>query len=247
MKYLFLLVSLMFSSNLAAQSEKPSIMVLEFEASAKQIDSAKLLQAKLVSIFSKDKRFTTLDIVDVQKGLELESQKALVSKKCDISSCLAELANAFGADYVLHGRFGTVGSRSVISMQLYDASKTKSVARVDKDAADSGAFLSELETMADELITQEFGIYAPLESDGEREEISSLVWSGGALVAGAGVGALLSGGAALYGESVLRNASSSREAKDAVLPWVVPLEVAALVFVGGGALGAGLLLVGVSE
>lgn len=77
---------------------------------------------------------------DLRQMLKAEQQKLLLG--CDDESCMAELAGALGADWLVGGSLGKLDDVYVLSLQLIDAHQAKVTARVSqtigrlKDAPD---------------------------------------------------------------------------------------------------------------
>ena len=242
LSWVFAFCFLLLSSSVSAQV--PSVMVLQFESQSEQ-SSAELMQSKTVSILLQDPRFRTVDLLDVKKSLDLESQKALFDKECNKDKCFAELASAYGADYVVHGKLGKIGTRSVLAMQLFDAKKGKSVGRVDKDSDDTGLLFAELEAICGELMGAEFGDKVVVDVD-EPGKGKGLLWVGGAMAAVGGAAALGSGIVLLSSNSILDNPETVTKEKDAAffnakISEVVLVGSVVVVLVGVGVLGYGLM------
>jgi TolB-like protein len=71
-----------------------------------------------------------LDVVsqaDIMTMLGYEKQRRMLG--CSDDACLAELGGALGADYVLSGQVGQIGSRHHLSVQLLDARRGKVIGR----------------------------------------------------------------------------------------------------------------------
>lgn len=71
-----------------------------------------------------------LDVVsqtDILTMLGYEKQRRMLG--CSDDACLAELGGALGADYVLSGQVGEIGSRHHVSLQLLDARRGKVIAQ----------------------------------------------------------------------------------------------------------------------
>lgn len=228
--------ALFFSFAAFAEDEKLSVAVLNFEADESLETSAALVHSKLVNVLSRDEQLVTIDLDDVKKRLDLEAQKALV-ENCDTSACLSELADAFGADLMVHGRLGKVGTRTVLSMQLYESKDSRSVGRVDRDAKDAGDFLSEIDEMANELFEPRFDIDI-------NSRPSALFWTGGSIgTLGLGVG-IVAGGFAIADELVLSDRASSGQQKKKAEERALVLEVVAVIGVAVAIIGGAMTLGG---
>jgi len=227
-----------------AQSEQLKVMVLEFQGEPKE--SAALLQSKLVSVMQKDQRFTTLDINDINKRIELESQRALFTKDCDVNSCLTEISEAYGARYIVHGRFGRLGSSTILSLQLYDAEKGKSVSRSDRSAKDAGEIFKALEEITDELVSQEFGVLVPLEQKRD-ESLSALSIVGIGVVSVSALAVAVTGVLTGVYESRIQDPQASVEAKEEALVIAPRVEIGLVASTVSLLVGVGILSAGFYE
>ena len=67
---------------------------------------------------------------DVKDMLDVEQQKMLMG--CDQNSCMAELAGAMGANRVIAGMVGRLGSLFVVTLKLIDTQSAEVVARASR-------------------------------------------------------------------------------------------------------------------
>jgi TolB-like protein len=193
-------------------------------------------------------RYEGLDVIssgDMQQALELEGQKAAAGCDEESAACLAELAGALGAQYVVFGSLGRLGKLYILNLNLYDSEKAKSVVR-EKLQADT---LEDLPRRIDATVDKMAVVFA--EKTGavgvtvEEEPPSALFWTG-AIVGGLGLTTGVTFGVlALVGNSIYGSASGTN--KDFWLPFG---QTSTYVAAGGGALavvGGGLLAVGMME
>lgn len=92
---------------------------------------------------------------DVVALLGVEKKKQVLTG-CSDSGCLAELGGALGADRVVHGSVGRVGSSLVITISTLDAPRARTVASVSERLKGTGdeAFLDALPALVDRLLTE---------------------------------------------------------------------------------------------
>jgi TolB-like protein len=75
-------------------------------------------------------RISTLDVMsteDVRRAMDVEVAKQAMD--CTQESCMAEIANALGADYLVFGNVGSLGDVIVGNMSLLDVKQGKSIGR----------------------------------------------------------------------------------------------------------------------
>jgi hypothetical protein len=80
--------------------------------------AVKLSDVKSLDVLSGD---------DVRRLAELEAERQVAG--CDEASCLAELAGALGARYVVFGQLGTLGELIVVNLSLFDSERAEAVGR----------------------------------------------------------------------------------------------------------------------
>ena len=112
----------------AAPSEKPRLLFLDLTASLVDLEEVNVL-TKLFG--TKLDGYTGYDVItstDLRQmaALEAEKQKAF---GCSDSSCLAELAGAMGARFIIFGDVGKLGSKIILTLNLFDSTEAKAVAR----------------------------------------------------------------------------------------------------------------------
>jgi hypothetical protein len=92
---------------------------------------------------------------DVAALLGVERQRQMVTG-CTDAGCLAELGGALGADRVVHGSVGRVGSSLLVTISSLDAPRSRTVTSVSERLKGAGdeAFLDALPAMVDRLLAE---------------------------------------------------------------------------------------------
>ena len=169
-----------------------------------------------------------LSTEDLRRTLDVEAQRAAVG--CTADQCMAEIASALGADYIVFGNVGVLGDRVVGNMSLLDAAHGVSLGREALDVADIGELPDAVRAAAARLVV-------PLAPAGGG--ISPWLVGGVAgVVVGAGaaiVGGVVSAGA--YG--VLRDEVSNAAAKDRAASDLDVYSAVAIAGIVAALLGAG--------
>lgn len=88
----------------------------------------------LIVELSAEPRIDIISATEVKKLAELEGDKQAAG--CVDSSCLAELAGAMGARYVIFGDVGKLGETVVMTLNLFDSKTTQAVQRITVQASD---------------------------------------------------------------------------------------------------------------
>ncbi|MFO0600884.1 MAG: hypothetical protein U0228_36575 [Myxococcaceae bacterium] len=110
----------------------PRVVVLDFTAAGVEDSVAKNLTTASVAEIARRGFFQPTSSEEVRVLLGLERQKQLMG--CSENSCMAELAGALGAPFVLSGSVGKVGETLQLSLQLSDTARAVAVARVVRRA-----------------------------------------------------------------------------------------------------------------
>jgi TolB-like protein len=112
-----------------APVEKKTVIVPGFksvgEISAGELDT---ITGLVVYQVNKVKGLEVITAADIQEMLALEAQKAAMGCS-DEESCLNEIADALGADLILAGKVGKLGTRYLIQLTLIDTAQAKPIAR----------------------------------------------------------------------------------------------------------------------
>jgi TolB-like protein len=193
----------------------------------------------------------------VVSGSELSQLAVLEEAKqrgdCTDNVCLAELADALGARYVVFGRASTLGEIIVLQLRLFDAKEARFLSRANVETRTVEELSQEIEATVDRLMhpildpserraiggmRAQDDIPGEAENDEEGDGPSPLLWAGvgtmglGALV---GVGAMIGG---IYFDGAVRDPASTpaqrAEARELGQPLVIgALATSGLLLVGG--------------
>lgn len=207
-----------FSVVLAAAPATPPpgsaarILVLDLEATDVAAGEVALLQERVALRLSKMQGVQAISQGDMKRLIELEATK--MAAGCDVnanSSCLAEVAGALGAQFVLTGKVGRIGDRFVLNLTLLDGAKAESRARSAAEGNSPSELLTRVDAAVEELV-------APVAAGGEPPGEVGLLWWSGAGAAGVGGVVLVVGGVwSVTLESTLSQAAGSPASKEAAL------------------------------
>lgn len=158
----------------AVVSERPNILVLDFRDDGVGPSAVRIIHDTLVSHVSKDTRLDVLSSEDVRRAVQLEAERREVTS-CDQEGCIAEIAEALGAQLTLFGTAGKLGDLVVVNVNLYDARAARSVGRETIEVASLEELPDPLRKAGDKLIAQLFG-----EPVSEGPAFGPLFWTGSA-------------------------------------------------------------------
>jgi hypothetical protein len=121
----------------AAGREAPRtrILVLDLAGETLGKEEAGVLRDSLVAELSKRKGIEVLSSEDVRRVLDVEAQRQATGCEGE-SDCLAEIGAALGADRVLYGTVGRLGSLYVVNLSVIDPTDARAFGR-DSFQADS--------------------------------------------------------------------------------------------------------------
>lgn len=251
-----------------AAPEKHRVLALDLTASGVDDNTARIFQGDIGKALARHTALEVMTATDLQTIADLEGQKAALG--CDTDSCLAEIAGAMGARYIVYGRLGTIEDIVVVQLNLFDSEAARVVAREDVREVGLKATLAALGPAVDRLVSSLVGGVAlspaatppattapatgvaatPTEPEEEGSLLGlSLLLSGGALTGLGALGMVGLAGLAAAGEYRLSGDPKSRAPLETeAWTWVGP---AAVISIGLCALvaagGAGLLVWGVVE
>jgi hypothetical protein len=101
------------------------------------------------------KGVTVMSDADVAALLGVEKRKQMMTG-CTDAGCLAEIGGALGADRVIHGSVGRVGSSLLVNLSALDARRSRPLAGVSERLQGAGdeAFLDALPRLVDRLLAE---------------------------------------------------------------------------------------------
>lgn len=235
----------------AAPEGAKRVLVLELDAAGVAVGEARVLNGALGQALARSTSLEVFTTQDLAAILELEADRLRAG--CDTASCLAEVAGAMGARYVVFGTLGRIGSTVVAQVSMFDSEAGRPVARREVRARSAENLVEPLSIAAAQLVAPVLEEGDPLLVEAQREWEEP--WTGlktGALGAGiaglvAGLGVTAAGGLAFALATVLL---ASDAAPPATKNWVArPLGIGAVLVgalavavAGAGAAGTGAAL-----
>ncbi len=174
---------------------KRGVVVLDLEAASVEPGQAALVTGLVVDALAKYDELAVLQRSDIAQIAAFEADKQALG--CSETSCLAEIAGALGAAYVVFGRVGTLDNLVLVQLNLFDAAAGKPIARQDIRARRLGDVAAWMPSAVGKLVQPLTGIAPPadpvlVDEDDPGLLVQGMRW-GGLGTAGA---ALVAGGAA---------------------------------------------------
>ena len=109
----------------AMAKEKPRVLFLDLTAALVKPEEAKILTDMVSAELGQYDEYEAITSTDLRQMAALEAEKQSVG--CSDSSCLAELAGAMGARYVIFGSVGKLGEKFILTLNLFDSVEAKAV------------------------------------------------------------------------------------------------------------------------
>jgi TolB-like protein len=163
-------------------AEKPRMLVLDIQgAGGVPADVAGALSEAVVQEVAARGFFDVLSSREMQTLLGLERQRQMAGCSTDGTSCLAELAGALGARFVLSGTVARLGEAYQLTLQTLDSSKAQPLGRSVRLARDLATLREGLPWAVAEATA------TPLPPPPSRVLPYSLIGAGGAVLVGAGL------------------------------------------------------------
>lgn len=151
-----LITTVVLAASSAAVDKPPSVAVLPLEAkSGVSKDAAELLTANLVAQLRAMKRFSRVVGTDeIQTLIGFERQKQLLA--CDNTSCMVEVADALGVEYLISGKLGRLGQVWMFNATLLNTRTSLNEGTVSRTirGKDEEALLLAVDSVLDELLKE---------------------------------------------------------------------------------------------
>lgn len=106
---------------------RPRVLVLDFDRNDVDEGTAQVVLAALVEAMSARPEIEVISSRDLNQLADLEAERQAIG--CDTSSCLAEIAGAMGARYVVFGALTKLDGLYVANLNLFDAERAEPVQR----------------------------------------------------------------------------------------------------------------------
>jgi hypothetical protein len=215
-----------------------NVLVLAPRAEDFHGDVPEVLLESMAAELKQDRRLRVVTSSDVKDLISLAAQQEL--EGCDSSSCLTEVADAFGAGLVVFGDVNRVDREMQLALRLVNVSTGDVLARESAQAASTDALARATPATVKRLLSRAFPAAPPWERP--------LVITGGSVgsvgaVAGVGLGVW----AGVLAQTLYGSSSSSADEKGFAFDALVPVAAGAALGVVVAAAGGAMVVVGMSE
>jgi TolB-like protein len=173
-----ILVALAAAPVAPATPEKPKIAVMDTQAGGVEAHVAAALTEAITQEVAARGYFRVISSKEIQTLLGFERQKQVAGCSSETTSCLAELADAMGARYVLSSTLSKMGDAYQLSLQTLDSARAQPLGRSVRIAKDIATLQAQLAySVADATAT-------PLPPPPSRVLPYSLIGAGGLVAVG---------------------------------------------------------------
>jgi hypothetical protein len=221
----------------AAIASASPVTILVLEPDSDDASFSSTFASAVAKQFAADERAKVYASDDVRKLASLASSQQQLG--CDSSTCLAEIADALGAQYVVFGSVVKLGDERQIDLRLFDVRGTSIIAREQDAAHDRATTLALAPIVAKRLVK---GILPPPALWSRPLFVDGLAVGAGGAVVGASSGVLLALANSVAGDA--RSAGSDKALARGSAVFLVAGAVlgAAAVASGASALVAGVIV-----
>ena len=147
----------------ATAPAKPRLLVLDLKANGVAPEVVQTIQGVIAAAVGDTGAFDVLTGEDVRRLIALEGMKQTAGCDAD-SSCLAEIAGALGARFVVFGDAGRLGDVVIVNLSLFEVERAASVNRQSLRA-------EKVEALADVVEDGVFELVAPKLPPGRKAEL----------------------------------------------------------------------------
>ena len=130
----------------------PGARAAETAAVVVDATTAQALSELTTTAAARHKVFDVISSADVRRALEFEANKQIAGCSAEVTSCMAEIAGAMGARYVVFGSVAAIGSQILLSLNLFDTKLATSAGRVSVKAASVDDLLGRVDAAVDVLL-----------------------------------------------------------------------------------------------
>jgi hypothetical protein len=145
----------------AGDGGKRSVLVLDLKASNTDPETTNLITELVAVSLQKRAVFDVLTSSDVRDVVAIESDRQALGCDEGSASCLAEVAGAMGADLVVTGTVGQLGSATLVTLNLFDSSAARSRGREELQVQDLATIRPEIDRAVGRLVSEFTGEVVP--------------------------------------------------------------------------------------
>ena len=182
----------------AAPATKPRLRLLVLDLRAQSVDkaTAELLTSAVGVVASRHPSVTVLTSADLRQLISVEEDKQIAGCADQSESCMAEVASALGAEFVVYGDVGRLGDATTVTLNLVDTTASKPLARELLRATSLEVMPELMHDAFNRMLLPVTSVAMPPMSNADRRIAGVADGFLGAKVGGAGALALVVGGAA---------------------------------------------------
>ncbi|HEX7511187.1 MAG TPA: formylglycine-generating enzyme family protein [Chitinivibrionales bacterium] len=132
-------------------AKQPKIAVLSVQSSSMSKENLERVSDFVAEEFEKKSSGKVLFLEDIRTMLQTENMGKLLS--CFSDSCISQIGNAIGADIVIIGGIGQLGSNYLFSLKMVDVLRDNVISRTSvRVSGDAGKILDEIPAVVGALV-----------------------------------------------------------------------------------------------
>jgi hypothetical protein len=113
-------------------AEPARVLVLEIRADGVEETTARVVRDEIAAALAGDARIEALSTEDIRRAVSLDAERRAVG--CVDDSCIAEVGQAMGARYVVHGSISALGSMRIVRLNAMDTAANTLLVRETVEA-----------------------------------------------------------------------------------------------------------------
>jgi hypothetical protein len=187
-----------------------SALILDFAKGDGVTDGTlRLVNDVIAAAFGAHEKLTVMTNKDLERVIGMEAEKQAAGCESD-TSCLAELGDALGADYVVSGSVGALGDLVLVNLTVSEGDQP--IERFRAQTTDPAQLPDLLDARIGEALLRLFPVEEPVpapEPEPEAPPLTGLQWGGVGVASGGALMALGSGISVWLIEGELANETPS--------------------------------------
>lgn len=137
-------------SDVPPDGTRPRLLILNLQAAGVEEATNTVITGLVSQGLSRSTSLEVITANDLGALTDLEAERQ--ASGCDSASCLAEIADAMGARFVLFGTAGRLGDVIVVQLNVFDSEAARPIGREEARAADEAGLLDTVPAAARKVV-----------------------------------------------------------------------------------------------
>lgn len=135
----------------APATVRKRLLVLDFRNDGVEDRTVLIIRDALTTNLARNVSLDVVSTEDVRRSLDVEAAKT--ARGCDTQTCMAEIASALGADYIVFGNIGSLGGLLVGDVSLVEVTSGRSLGRESFEVRSAEDLPAGIRTAGSRLVT----------------------------------------------------------------------------------------------